>query len=282
MKIKNQFLSLLKFELSSANFVIWWFSGIILFQMLMFSKILGRTAHSSITMISSAGGFLMFMYCFIAIWIFFPKGMALMPGQNSARPTGQMDHSEFVLTRAIERKHLARAKTVTFWIVALLPLLVELGISFRNPDLTLLTFTSKNSDHISQEQYMAAFPSSHLETSDSSSSDKDLVIPYGQTFRSLWDLWKVWLTLCLSQGFCAWVMNSRFQKVIFWGGYASLLLWLISPVFFLSKPLHIFPSEEHVFFFFHSHMLLLFLGALALGVGVHLLYERQFQKVEVV
>ncbi len=93
--------------------------------------------------------------------------------------------SEFILTRAIDRPVLYRAKAALLYLIALLIPLAAIFYSLKTPDLVV-----SESSKIIQEQCLTHVPGSVLLPVDPKRSWESLIsIPHGNVLAAEWQFW---------------------------------------------------------------------------------------------
>jgi hypothetical protein len=202
---------------------------------------------------------------------------------------GRPETYEFYFTRAIARRSLFRAKTVVLFAVLLGPLILNMFLALRTPDLVLKPNMlaapmsgPSMPDPERMENYMRAFPGARpiagrpgLITQEV----REMVLPRAALAYAGWLLWGGVLGVLAIQVYCAWMarrVTRRFLPMMAFVGPPLVSISLLAVHFGgLSAFL------ERSFLFFATHEAALALAALAAIPLVQWWVERRFGELEI-
>ena len=202
---------------------------------------------------------------------------------------GRSETYEFYFTRAIARRSLFRAKTMVLFAVLLGPLILNMFLALRAPDLVLkpMMLAAPMSgpsvpDPERMEGYMRAFPGAHpnaVRPGLTTPEVHELVLPCAALVYAGWLLWGGVLGVLAIEVYCAWMarhVTRRFLPMMAFVGPPLLSISLLVVYFGgLSGFL------ERSFLFFASHKAALTLAALAAIPLVQWWAERRFSELEI-
>jgi hypothetical protein len=183
--------------------------------------------------------------------------------------------TEFLLTRAVDRPLVLRARSAVFYLLFLVLPLAAYCFALKSPDLQITEYNK-----LSHQQVLEQLPGSIPEASDRDGKSNTITIPNGKALIEAWRLWLFMSTAIGVQVFVYLVYPLKYRKLILWG---AILVVIFTPLLTLGYRLHEVEStssKEMVFFAFVSHQALFWvitISALLLG---QLWCERRFSQME--
>jgi hypothetical protein len=219
-------------------------------------------------------------------WLFF----ALMLAGTSTVPGAvRLETYEFYFTRAIARRSLLRAKTMVLFAVLLGPLILNMFLALRTPDLVLKTdmspgvtdFGSYWPDRTERlDSYMRAFPGAYPKAVRPRLDVHVVVLPRATLVYAGWLLWGGTLGLLAMQIYCALMarrVTRRFWPVMIFAG----LPFLPAGIVLGNYRDRTSALLERSFLFFAGHEAALALAAAAAIPLVQWWAERRFSELEI-
>jgi hypothetical protein len=185
--------------------------------------------------------------------------------------------TEFLLTRAVDRTFLARAKTGCLYFITLIIPIVILALSLKNPDLKVDSY-SKNE----QQECVASIPGSTT-LKDSSGHIEGLAIPAGNRLIAAWHCWEVVVCAAAVQILVLLIHPWPHRKFILWTIYGLVLFLPLATILPLFHPIFShepFFDSEHLFFIFAAHQLIFWVETLLFVFLAQLWCERRFAQLE--
>ena len=267
MNRTKQFWALFKFQTSISPYI--WFMPLA-FGAPFFLPLLLPTAkyHSSLSTIFMSNQNLFFVGIFGAM-VLAPEKFQMAASNLVSTYYG----SEFILTRAIDRPVLYRAKAAVLYLLVLTLPCLAIANSLRNPDLTVSEYSK-----VVQQQCLAAVPASVLIPASKKDYQPLIAIPRGNILVAEWQLWVMLLAAIALQLLILILYPFKYGKVIFWVLYFGLIL---VPLFDLT---HIGKDEatvnEQLFFSFAGHQSLFWILTASAFVFTQLWCERRFAQLE--
>jgi hypothetical protein len=228
-------------------------------------------------------------------WLFFAlilAGMSTVPG------TVRWETYEFYFTRAIARRSLFRAKTMVLFAALLGPLILNMLLALRTPDLVLKTDMSPGVTGFGSywpdpkerlDSYMRAFPGAHPNPGARPETVRpelarqevhELVLPRATLVYAGWLLWGGTLGLLAMQIYCALMasrVTRRFWPVVIFAG----LPFLPAGIVLANYGDRTSAFLERSFLFFATHEAALALAAAAAIPLVQWWAERRFSELEI-
>jgi hypothetical protein len=198
-------------------------------------------------------------------------------------PVGRMSGQslDFILTRAVSRKAIFRAKIAVYLICVATPLLISIVSSTFQSETVLQRFPHypEHSHPLAERQdiYLKSFPGSYettLAPNNLGISEGRVHIPGGNIWLSFWSAWRLLLLAFIVQALGVWTM--RRQKLY---GFLMVAPFALVVVKLWLDPANVWMNDA--FLFFHGHWPLLWLGLLIFAARVQHYGERQFQKIEI-
>jgi hypothetical protein len=273
MNKTKQFWTLVKFQFS-LNPALWFLPLIIgVTSLIPFMINRDATYHSSLSF---------YFYTnqnFFFVGIF--GSMILAPEKfqfNRMKATAVYSGTEFLLTRAIDRPVLYRAKTFLLYSLILLLPICAVIYFLRTPDLIVQEsskpLTQQVLDHV-PGCVLSAVPSAH-------GLQPNIIIPRGDVLIAEWQVWVFILAIIVLQLLISVLSPYKFGKTLFWAlCYIGLLGPAFLPLYQLGKTLQDMPSPpERLFYFFVEHQPAIWIGTTLAVIGCQIFCERYFARQE--
>jgi hypothetical protein len=264
MNKMKQFWALLKFQTTINPFV--WFLLLAFGGPLFFMGDFSSSYHPNLPsqlMIQN-----LFMVGLAGLWIIVPE---------IAQPwgtTGWSSGTEFLLTRAIDRPILYRAKAAFLYFLVLLTPLVSIAYSLKNPDLKVTEYSSA-----AQKECLSHVPGATLEPNPSGNRSPLIAIPRGNVLIEEWHFGMFATSAFSVQVLLLLIYPLKHRTFIF---YAIFMGGVFVPFWINlhSSRQETLPYMEHLFFTFAAHQVPFWmLTALALLLG-QFWCERRFATIE--
>jgi len=220
-------------------------------------------------------GFALVWWLAMTGWFF---AFALFTGISN--PVQSFRASEFMFTRAIDRRRLFRTRAVAIYLVMLGPLLLNVLVSTGSREIFLRNDDSNPNAALRWEQYVKAFPDHHLKVQKRHEQPAPIVIPRGAVVLTAWVFWLGTLGLLFMQGYCTVVVN-QIKHNPWLAGLAVGVPVIGAMVFAPWIPRHHPHFYEESFLFFARNGGPLLLGLLLLIPVVQLFSEHRFRKLEI-
>jgi hypothetical protein len=182
--------------------------------------------------------------------------------------------NEFLLTRAVDRPIVYRAKIALLYLLVLAIPLLGIAQSVRNRDLIVTEYSKPV-----QQLCLAQVPGSSLLPPDRDHRAPTLIaIPNGNVWVAEWNLW-VFVTAALTMQLLIILLYPyRRGKVVFWIVYFGFIL---VPLFDLVHFARNDPTvNEELFFAFAGHPWLAGILTTAVFISAQLWCERRFAQLE--
>ena len=182
--------------------------------------------------------------------------------------------SEFVLTRAVDRPVVYRARAALLYVLLLVLPLLGLVHAAQHPDVVVREYTPKI-----QQQALALAPGSALLPPDSAhGKPSQIAIPRGQLLAAEYQLLTPLLLLCLMQIGVLLLHPLRYGKVIFWCLYVALAF---APFLSIPSAHSALPTlSERAFFLRAGHELVVLAATAVVFIATQLVCERWFARLE--
>ena len=271
MNKTKQFLALLKFQTTINPFI--WFMPLAFgmpFFLPLFMVSFPKEYHSSLSTVFMSNQNLFFVGIFGAMVMAPEKFQMAATNMVSAYYGG-----EFILTRAIDRPVLYRAKAAVLYLLVLILPCLAVANSLRSPDLIV----SESSKQI-QHQCLATVPGSTITPAKPEKKiwESLITIPRGNVLVAEWQLWVMLIAALTLQLFILILYPFKYGKIIFWVLYFGLIL---VPLFDLT---HLGKDEatvnEQLFFSFAAHQPLSWILTALAFIATQLCCERRFAQLE--
>ena len=183
--------------------------------------------------------------------------------------------TEFLLTRAIDRPVLYRAKaTLLYLLVLIIPLLTILH-SLKEPDLIVDEYSKPV-----QQECLRQVPGSTLMPAESKKSPRDTIsIPRGNVLVTEWQFWSFLVTAIALQLLLALLYPFKYGKFVLWLLFFGMIF---VPMF---AEVHSIGNQtvslyETLFFSFSAHQLLFWSLTASALILTQLWCERRFARFE--
>ena len=196
---------------------------------------------------------------------------------------------EFLFTRAIDRGIWLRTERLAVIIFAVSPLLLNLLFSPFGPVLAFEPVPTGTKAGAVQEQYLKAFPGSHVAPISEPGNGGQLIITHGAVTFAAWLAWCGMAALFLvatyfSVVFTAWQRAGWHHSKSEWRPWLGALM-VYAPSFSMIPLAIIFSIFqinilEFSFLFFATHAVALTFGLIALVIASQILTERNIKKLE--
>jgi len=264
MNKTKQFWTLVKFQFL-ANPAIWFMAAALITPNFVTSSM----KYTSLDLLLGTSNlFLVFIF---GMWMLFPEAMQRNPAATGLSPT------EFLLTRAVDRCMLNRARVVVFYVLLLI---IPIGMwiySFGHPDVQVFAF-KKNE----QELILSRFPGSALIVNEKTRMADFVSIPGGNSLIKLWIL-SAYLLFALSlQVLALLVQGLKHRSMILWTLYIVILMSMMGMPFLgiLANATNQISGMESMFLIFTAHQTIWWLAVLAGFVLCQIWCERRFVNME--
>jgi len=202
---------------------------------------------------------------YIGVAILAPE--AAWPGDSNL---GLSNGLEFLLTRAVDRRLVLRARSVSYLLVILaLPLAAYL-VALKSPVLQIEEFD--------QAAYQEVFH--RIPGSISAPKSDIIIIPNGNT---LLESWRVWSSLCVAIGvqvFVYFIYPFKHRSYFVWGFFVAVLLVPITTILAYRNAGAIVSPSETLFLAFVARQPLFWLGTIAPLIYAQLWCENRFSRTE--
>lgn len=266
MNKTKQFWSLFKFQAMLNPFIV--------FMPLMFAMPLGITYfmgsthgyHPSLELLLSNQN--LFFVGFIGVMLLAPE---IFQGMNSVYFNG----TEFLLTRAIDRPLLYRARISFFYLLVLAVPIVVFITSLRTPELQVSEYRK-----ITHQQILAQIPGSISAPADKHGRSDEITIPNGNILVAGWHLWMFLLAAVGTHALINLIYPLKYRRFIFWAVYLGVIFTPLLGLRNLSSQNELLAPTERAFLFFATHQLLLWSFAAASVLISQLWCERRFTGME--
>jgi hypothetical protein len=264
----RQFFALLRFS-ALINPFIWIFPLAFGFPALMMSQVNLPGAESLESLLPVQN---IFFVAIIGVSVLAPDMMQTRFSRNA----GSWSGSEFLLTRAIDRPCLYRARAALVFALALVLPVFLIARSINAPDLTVYG-NSKQLQSACLDAVAGAKsvpdPTNHRATL--------LFLPRGHVLVSEWQLWYVLMALLFVQLVIPAIAPFKYGLFIFYAvfgcGTLAPLYWRLHQIGHHGQSQS---PEESIFFFFTSHQVPFWLGTALAWIGCQLVCERFFTRQE--
>lgn len=204
-------------------------------------------------------------------------GMALLAPEiartaaSAQIPTG----SEFVLTRAVDRPLVLRARAMLYYFVVLILPLIALPLAATQPSLQAGEFSAA-----AQQRIIEALPHSTAITGAPNFPRNNVMIPNGAVLVAAWRFWKFLAIAITGEAFIMLIYPFPWRRWLLWGGYFLFILASTSFLIFADHSTEHVAFSERMFFAFVAHQPVVWLCTLAVLVATQLWGERRFAGAE--
>jgi len=212
----------------------------------------------------------MFLVGFIGILVLAPE---IWQWRTSAStlPSG----TEFLITRALDRHLVYRAKSMYYFLLILLIPMFSFSAALKNPRLQLNEY-----NEVTHQLILDKIPGSAPIPAEKNYKSGLINIPNG---NQLVEGWRLWTYLCIAlatQVFIACVYPLKYRRYLLWGVYLIVILLPIMGTLALISTHKSLSSNATLFFFLVAHQKLCWLLTLAAFVLGQLWCERRFSGFE--
>lgn len=268
MSKSKQFWALFKFQSMVNPFI--WIICVALASPLFISGVVSNSSHSYQSNLSSLLPVQnIFFIGFLGMMVIAPEAARSLSTNNAS-----ISGTEFLLTRAVDRAVLYRAKAAFLYLLVLVMPLMSLCYSLKDPDLQVTEYSG-----IAQQECLSHVPGSFLAPNPSGSLSPLISIPRG---KPLIEEWHIWMFLDYVLGVQALILllyPFKYRSILF---YALFIVLIFLPLFSVFR--HVgekTPSKmESLFFSFAAHQPLFWIvTALVLILG-QVWCERRFAQLE--
>jgi hypothetical protein len=271
MNKTKQFLALFKFQ-TTINPFIWFmplFFGFPFFIPLLSTASLSKTYHPGFFNLLMNQQTLFFVGMFGSL-VMAPERFQF----GAPRLVSSYYGSEFMLTRAIDRPVLYRAKAAVLFLLVLTLPCVAIVASLGNPDLVVTEYSKPV-----QQQCLSNVPGSALMPSENKKSPPSLIsVPRGNVLVAEWQFWIFMIVALSLQLFILILYPFKYGKLVFWALYLGLIFVPLFDLTHLGKDK---PTvEEQLFFSFAAHQPLFWILTALTFVLTQLWCERRFARLE--
>jgi hypothetical protein len=199
--------------------------------------------------------------------------------QFPIQQAGVSSGTEFLLTRAVDRPLVFRAR-VAFY--AFLVLLIPIGLvvaALQNPDVKVSEFNRTLHDAI-----LVSVPGSTSPPPGLHNDIQPILIPGGNVLVRAWHVGTFLLTLLLTQAviFLVQPLPPRFRRILFWVVVLGVGFFpIFEPLAMLASTLHEkVPYYEQFFFWYAGHQVLFWVLLIAATFALQAICERRFARME--
>jgi hypothetical protein len=212
----------------------------------------------------------LFFVGFVGVMLLAPEIMR-SGATSAAWPTG----TEFLLTRAVDRYLVLRARTVFFYVLVLAIPLFALVASLRNPGLQIREY-----DKVLHQQILERIPGSASAPADRDERTDIITIPKGKALVEGWHSWQ-FLSLAIgTQLFILLIYPLKYGKYILWTTYLGLIFVPLLTIMSIGYKSGGASSGESMFFAFVAHQTLFWIITIAALLLGQLWCERRFARIE--
>ena len=199
-------------------------------------------------------------------------GLILVPeifAASSCAQTGGLG-TEFIMTRAVDRKIVARAKGALFYVVVWVAPVAIVLYSLWRPDLHVVIYPK-----LAQLDGLSHIPGSSL-VIEKGGRLNVVSIRSGYVLIAAWRAWVVLMLALIVQGFVYFIHPFRHRRYCFW---AMLLLVSLAPMLSTFQRSSM-PWDEYLFFRFAAYQSSFWILALAALIVGQFWCERRFVRLE--
>jgi len=269
MNKTKQFWALFKFQTMINPFMI---IMPLMFAMPLYMKYItgsiGHDYHPSLDLLLSNQN--LFFVGFIGVILLAPEVF-----QFGASGAAWSSGTEFLLTRAVDRHLLLRARVAFFYLLILAIPSATFFVALKNPDLQISEYHK-----LSYQAVLNQVPGSIAAPDEKHKKTQEITIPNGNALVESCHLWVFLFTAIGTQVLIFLIYPLKYRRWIFWTIYLGVIF---IPLFGLRNTAlrdEKLSSNEMFFFSFVAHQpLFWFLAALAFILG-ELWCERRFARLE--
>jgi hypothetical protein len=210
---------------------------------------------------------------FVGLIGFFVLAPEIMqtPTVAASWPTG----TEFLLTRAVDRHLVLRARSAFFYLLILaIPLCVLFG-TLRTPSLQIREY-----DKVLYKQVLSQIPGSMPLPAERNQRADMITIPNGNALVASWHIWQFLSLAVITQVFVLLISRLKYRRLILFGTYSGLILIPLLAIMRIGRNAEGPSLTESMFFSFVSHQWLIWLTTIAALLLAQLWCERRFANSE--
>lgn len=270
MNKTKQFWALFKFQASINPFILFM---PVAFAMPLFMKYyvgsVGHNYHPTLDLLLTTNQNLFFVGILAAMW--------LLPeiNQFGASNPNFSHGTEFLLTRAIDRPILLRARSVFYYALILTIPSVVLLTALQDPSLQISEYNK-----VLHQQVLDRLPGSIAGPADKDGDSTSVIIPNGNISMASWYLWVFAVSAVAAQVLIFMICTLKHSKVIFWIIFIGIIF---VPLFSLRPSAGgeiKLSTGEVCFLYFATHQLLLWLLTIVTLIASQLWCEHRFANLE--
>jgi hypothetical protein len=265
MNKTKQFWALLKFQATATPFL--WIMPLVFATPLLFSLIISVPYVPDLSSLLSVQN--LFFVGLLGVWVIAPE-MNQVGATNSTWSPG----TEFIITRAIDRPILYRARAALLYLLVLAMPLASLLHAVGKPDLKVTEFSAAT-----RQECLSHVPGATLVPDPEGSKTPVISIPQGSLLVESWQFWQFVVVALGAQALLLSLYTLKHRVVIF---YVLFMACIFAPLVFFVRSIgkHTPSLMMTLFFAFAAHPITFgALTVLALVVG-ELWCERRFASLE--
>ena len=267
MTTSKQFWTLFRFQLAVNPFI--YFMLIAFSTPILLKFIQVRNYHPNLDSLLSNQN--IFFVGFIGVMLLAPE---IFSFRSAANPAMANNGTEFLLTRATDRRLIYRSRILLFYLLILIiPLGSYLSI-LPSPELKIREFET-----ISQQAILRQVPESHPAPSEDNGLF-EIVIGHGETLLQSWHIWMYLVAALATQLLILLVQTFKYGRWLFWTAYIGVIaLPLLTIETSISHPDRISPFET-AFLYFAAHQTIVWVTTAACLILCEVICERHFEHME--
>ena len=265
----RQFWALLKFQVASKPEII--LLPLVFGALYFIPFITASGRHGSNTLEYLLSSQNMWLVGFLGVMLLVPEVMT-SAATKGLWATGM----EFLLTRAVDRPLVFRARSALFYFIILaIPMTAFLG-ALKKTDLQIDEYNRTEYGQVLD--HMAGSVPSAVNGEKSTT----ITIPNGKILVKSWCLWLFVCTAIGVQVFINLVYPLKYRRFILWGTYLAFIFFPVFLVvnYFRSSAIESLSMRETVFFTFIAHQPFFWLATIAALLLGQLWCERRFSRFE--
>jgi hypothetical protein len=264
----RQFVALLRFQMAINPFILFMPLALGMPYFLPFITSSARIYHPPLESLLSNQN--IWLVGLIGVLLLAPE--LIRPGaSNEIWATG----TEFLLTRAVDRYLVFRARSAFFYLLILTIPIAAYCSTLRNPSLQITEY-----DKSSHQKVLAQMPGSTPEKADRDGRSQTITIPNGNTLVEGWRLWWFMCAAIGAQVFVYLIYPLKYRKFIWWGTYLVAVFLPLLAVLRHAQEVGHLSTQERMFFAFVEHQPLFWSMAIAGLILAQLWCERRFSQLE--
>ncbi len=269
MNKNRQLWALLKFQAAITPFAFIILMPLVLampYYMTFVMRLMGHDYHPGFNQLLSNQNLI--FVGLIGVMLLVPEVMRTA-ATSAQWPTG----TEFLLTRAVDRNLVFRARAILFYVIILAIPLCVFPFAVVNPSLQIAEYNK-----IARRQVLDQMAGSMAAPADKDGLPGNLTIPNGNPLVESWRLWTILCVAIVVQLLIFLICPLKWRRYIFWAVVAGIIFIPMSPAFTnKSDGLSI---DEAMFLFFAAHQALIWLVTIVMLFLGQLWCERRFAGLE--